>query len=61
MASLVEGDSARLKRLYGKLKMFGPIVSVLAYLAGLVYFCSLSHQDVVHGTYISENALMPGQ
>jgi hypothetical protein len=60
MGSLIEGDTTRVDKIFKSIKRFGPIVSVVAYLAGLVYFCLLPHEEIVHGTYISENALMPG-
>ena len=61
MATLIEGDISKIEKLHGKVSKFGPLVSLVAYLAGIVYFCLLSHEEIVHGTYISENALMPGK
>jgi hypothetical protein len=58
--SLIEGDVKKKDQIYRLLRKFGPIISVLSYLAGLVYFCLLPHPSVVHNTYLSENALIPG-
>jgi hypothetical protein len=60
MGSLIEGDTTRIEKIFGHVKKYGPVFSILAYLVGIVYFCLLSHEELVHGTYISENALMPG-
>jgi hypothetical protein len=60
MGSLIEGDTTRIEKINNLVKKFGPVLSVISYLAGIVYFCLMSHEELVHGTYISENALMPG-
>jgi hypothetical protein len=59
-SSLIDGDSTKIEKIHNKLQQFGTKASILAYLAGLVYFCVLPHQELVHNTYISENALLPG-
>ncbi len=58
--SLIEGDVDKFDKIYKKLKKFGPLLSILAYLVGIVYFCMLPHEQLIHRTYISENALLPG-
>lgn len=58
--SLIEGDSEKRVKLYKTIKKFSPYLSVIAYLAGLVYFVLLPHEEIVHNTYMSENALSPG-
>ncbi|CAF0726519.1 unnamed protein product [Brachionus calyciflorus] len=58
--SLLNGDSDKKLKLYEPLEKFGPLLSLVGFIAGVVYFCLLPHQLLVHGTYISENALLPG-
>lgn len=58
--SLIEGDVEKKEKILKLIKRFGPFVSILAYIAGIVYFCLLPHQMLIHGTYVSENALLPG-
>ena len=58
--SLIEGDVEKKEKILRLIKRFGPFVSILAYIAGIVYFCLLPHQMLIHGTYVSENALLPG-
>ena len=58
--SLIEGDSEKRLKLYRSIKKFSPYLAVISYLAGIVYFVLLPHEDIVHNTYMSENALSPG-
>jgi len=58
--SLIEGDVEHREKILNKVRKFGPLVAVLSYLGGIIYFCLLPHQMLIHGTYISENALLPG-
>jgi hypothetical protein len=59
--SLIQGDSQKRDQIFGYIQKFGLFVSIASYLAGLVYFCMLPHGDIVHRTYLSENALSPGK
>lgn len=36
------------------------LICLLLYVAGLGYFWLLGHHSLSHGTYFSENALLPG-
>lgn len=58
--SLIHGDSQKQEQIYGYVQKFGWLVSIVSYLAGLGYFCMLPHAELVHRTYLSENALSPG-
>ena len=58
--TLIEGDWVKRKKILGYAQKFGPKISILAYLAGLIYFIALPHNEIVHRTYISENSLLPG-
>jgi hypothetical protein len=58
--SLIDGDSEKRLKIYEKIKQIGPVVSLLAYLSGVIYFFLLPHDSIVHRTYLSENALLPG-
>ena len=57
---LIDGDSQSREKIFKKIDQLGPFISVLAYIAGLVYFVALPHEALIHRTYISENALLPG-
>ena len=59
--SLVEADFEKRDKVVKFVSKVGPIVSIASYVAGLVYFCLLSHETLIHRTYISENALLPGK
>lgn len=59
--SLIEGDVEKHTKIFNLVKKLGPLVSVVSYLAGITYFCLLPHQELVHRTYLSENALSPGK
>ncbi len=59
--SLIEGDVEKRMKIYTAVKKFGPLVSVISYIAGISYFCLLPHQEFVHRSYLSENALSPGK
>ena len=37
------------------------LLCFVLYLAGIVWFCLLSHKNFNSGTYFSENALLPGK
>jgi hypothetical protein len=59
--SLLNGTTEKREKL---LKLFGKHqlkVSVLSFLIGVAWFFILPHQQHVHRTYISENALLPGR
>lgn len=58
--SLIEGDPENREKIFNHIKKFGPWLTVVSYFAGIIYFCLLPHQMLIHGTYISENALLPG-
>jgi hypothetical protein len=58
--SLISGESEKRIKMFEKVKHFGPLVSILSYISGLVYFLLLPHNSLVHKTYMSENALSPG-
>ena len=58
--SLIEGDVQKKEKIFNLIKKFGPLLTVFSYLAGIIYFCLLPHEMFIHGTYISENALLPG-
>jgi hypothetical protein len=58
--SLLEGDSDKRQKLYNLLKKVGPFICFVVYVVGLVYSCLQPHEDIVHKTYMSENALSPG-
>ncbi len=58
---LIDGDADKSEKIMSYVKKFGPFLSVLAYLSGIVYFLMLPHELLVHHTYISENALSPGK
>ena len=55
------GDIEKRVKIYEKIKLFGPLVSALAYIGGIVYFLLLPHESLIHRTYLSENALLPGR
>ena len=57
---LIDGDADKSERIMSYVKKFGPLLSVLAYLGGIIYFLMLPHEMLIHHTYISENALSPG-
>ena len=58
--SLLTSDTSKIEKVLNKIEKLGSLVSLLAYVAGIVYFCLLPHKQFIHGTYISENALIPG-
>lgn len=58
--SLIEGDVEKKEKILNLIKKIGPFIAILSYIAGLVNFSLLPHQIFQHGTYISENALLPG-
>jgi hypothetical protein len=58
--TLIDGDVEKSDKIYSQIKKFGPLISLISYIAGLIYFCLLPHDQIVHRTYISENALLPG-
>ena len=58
--SLIEGDIEKFDKIYRNIKKFGPLLAIVSYVAGIVYFCMLPHEMLHHRTYISENALLPG-
>ncbi|RNA00772.1 glycosylphosphatidylinositol anchor attachment 1 isoform X1 [Brachionus plicatilis] len=58
--SLYHSDTDKKTKLFEKVIKFGPLLSILGYFSGIVYFCLLPHEALIHGTYISENALLPG-
>lgn len=60
MASLISGDSQKRDKIYKLFQKFHVYVSLLAFIAGLVWFFILPHKLHVHKTYMSENALSPG-
>lgn len=59
--SLYKNDADKKTKLFENVIKFGPILSILGYISGIVYFCLLPHETLIHGTYISENALLPGK
>jgi hypothetical protein len=58
---LTDGDADKGERIMTYVKKFGPLLSVVAYLGGIIYFLMLPHELLIHHTYISENALSPGK
>lgn len=58
--SLINSDSDNKTQLFEKIIKVGPLLSIIGYISGIVYFCLLPHETLIHGTYISENALLPG-
>jgi len=58
---LIDGDADKSEKIMSHVKKFGPLLSVVAYLGGIIYFFMLPHELLIHHTYISENALSPGR
>jgi hypothetical protein len=58
---LIDGDSEKRLKILELIQRFGVFVSILSYVGGIGYFCLLPHEEFVHKTYLSENALSPGK
>lgn len=58
--SLINSDSDNKTKIFENIIKVGPLLSIVGYISGIVYFCLLPHETLIHGTYISENALLPG-
>ncbi len=58
---LTDGDNEKREKIFKLIERFGLLLSILSFVGGLVYFCLLPHEDFVHKTYLSENALSPGK
>ncbi len=61
MKSLINGDSEKLEKIYNLIEKWHIKVSILSFIAGIVWFLVLPHKLHVHRTYMSENALSPGK
>lgn len=61
MALLTGTGATQRNAKFAKLLVRGnTLVCLLLYVVGLVYFWMLGHNYLSHGTYFSENALLPG-
>lgn len=60
MTSLISGNSEKREKIFNLFQKWNIQVSVLSFIAGVVWFFVLPHKMHVHKTYMSENALSPG-
>ena len=60
MKSLISGNSEKFEKFYKLLEIWNVKASVLSLIIGIIWFLILPHKLHVHKTYMSENALSPG-